>query len=54
MRIVPVPYGHPDATKLIADVQQVYVDLYAVEDATPMNPEECMSPNWRAAAGTRG
>jgi GNAT superfamily N-acetyltransferase len=49
-----VPYGHPDAAKLIAAVQQIYVELYAVEDITPMSPEEFDLPNGVFLVGYEG
>lgn len=54
LRIVPVSYGHPDATKLIADVQQVYFELYGFEDNTPTQPEEFTPPNGLFLVGYQG
>jgi len=49
-----VPFGHPDTAKLVAAVQQVYVDLYAAEDITPMNPEEFEPPEGMFLVGYQG
>lgn len=35
---VGVPFGHPDALRLIAEVQQEYVVRYGGEDETPLDP----------------
>ncbi|MEE1929485.1 GNAT family N-acetyltransferase [Streptomyces sp. TRM 70351] len=40
MQIIPIPYDHPDAVKLDAEVQQEYAERYASEgDVTPLAPE---------------
>ena len=44
MEIRAVAYDHPDATKMMAEVQQVYVGLYGDEDATPMDPAQFVPP----------
>ncbi len=44
MDIRVVPYDHPDATKMIAEVQLEYVDRYGGEDITPMNPAQFALP----------
>ncbi|MEU8638834.1 GNAT family N-acetyltransferase [Amycolatopsis sp. NPDC048633] len=54
MRIVPVPFDHPDAAKLMAAVQQVYVERYGDEDATPMNPEQFDPPAGLFLVGYQG
>ncbi|WP_284743737.1 GNAT family N-acetyltransferase [Amycolatopsis sp. RTGN1] len=54
MRIVPVPFDHPDAVTLMAAVQQVYVDRYGSEDATPMNPEQFDPPAGLFLVGYQG
>ena len=54
MRIVPVPYDHPDAAKLMAAVQQVYVERYGSEDATPMNPGQFDPPAGLFLVGYQG
>ena len=38
LRIVRVGFGHPDAMRLIAEVQQEYVARYGGEDETPLDP----------------
>ncbi|UOZ10770.1 GNAT family N-acetyltransferase [Amycolatopsis sp. WQ 127309] len=54
MRIVPVPYDHPDAAKLMAAVQQVYVERYGDEDATPMDPAQFDPPQGLFLIGYQG
>jgi GNAT superfamily N-acetyltransferase len=44
VRIEQVAYDHPDATKLIAEVQQEYVQRYGGEDTTPVDPAEFAPP----------
>ncbi|MFB9908027.1 GNAT family N-acetyltransferase [Allokutzneria oryzae] len=39
-----VSYDHPDAVKLIAEVQQEYVVRYGDEDVTPVDPAEFAPP----------
>ena len=41
----PLPYHHPDAQRLIADVQQEYVRRYGGPDQTPVDTEEFNPPN---------
>jgi GNAT superfamily N-acetyltransferase len=38
LEIVRVDYGHPDATRLIAEVQAEYVVRYGGPDRTPLDP----------------
>lgn len=40
-----MPYGHPDAVRLIAEVQQEYVTRYGDQDRTPLSPAEFSPPN---------
>jgi len=40
-----VPYDHPDAAALVAQVQRVYVERYGGEDATPVDPAEFAPPH---------
>ncbi|WP_410671130.1 GNAT family N-acetyltransferase [Amycolatopsis sp. cmx-4-68] len=54
MRIVPVPFDHPDAAKLMAAVQQVYVERYGSEDATPMSPADFDPPEGLFLVGYQG
>lgn len=44
MRIDVVAFDHPDAVKLIAEVQQEYVVRYGGEDVTPVDPAEFAPP----------
>lgn len=39
-----VPYDHPDAAKLMAEVQLEYVALYGDEDSTPLDPAQFEPP----------
>jgi GNAT superfamily N-acetyltransferase len=54
VRIVPVPYDHPDAAKLMAAVQQVYVERYGGEDATPLDAEQFDPPQGLFLVGYQG
>ena len=45
MQIKEVGYGDPDASKLIADVQQEYVVRYGGPDGTPVDPAEFTPPS---------
>ncbi|WP_206313687.1 GNAT family N-acetyltransferase [Streptomyces coryli] len=45
MRIVPVPYDHPDAVKLDELVQLEYVERYGESDASPMDPAHFEPPH---------
>ena len=38
LRIERVPFGHPDAVRLVAEVQQEYVVRYGGMDETPLDP----------------
>lgn len=44
MRIEILPYDHPDAVPLIAEVQQEYVVRYGEVDMTPVDPGEFAAP----------
>ncbi|HEY0717558.1 MAG TPA: GNAT family N-acetyltransferase [Streptosporangiaceae bacterium] len=44
MRIKAVGYGDPDASRLIAEVQQEYVVRYGGRDDTPVDPAEFSPP----------
>jgi GNAT superfamily N-acetyltransferase len=44
MEIRAVPYDHPDAIKLIEDVQAEYVIRYGGRDGTPVDPDEFSPP----------
>jgi GNAT superfamily N-acetyltransferase len=41
----PTPFDHPDSRRLIAEVQQVYVERYGGEDATVVDPSEFDAPD---------
>lgn len=45
MDIRPVSFEHPDATKLIEEVQQEYVSRYGDPDFTPVDPAEFAPPD---------
>lgn len=38
LSLVRVPFGHPDAMRLIAEVQEEYVVRYGSQDETPLDP----------------
>ncbi len=40
-----MPYDHPDAVALIAEVQREYVVRYGEEDLTPVDPAQFAPPN---------
>lgn len=44
MRIDEVAYDHPDAARLVEEVQQEYVTRYGGGDATPVEPSEFAAP----------
>jgi GNAT superfamily N-acetyltransferase len=44
MDIHAVAYDHPDAAKLIAEVQQEYVVRYGDPDVTPVDPADFAAP----------
>ena len=44
MRLCAVGYDHPDAVRLIAEVQQEYVRRYGGEDSTPLGPADFVPP----------
>ncbi|MFE2757096.1 GNAT family N-acetyltransferase [Actinosynnema sp. NPDC059335] len=44
MELCTLAYDHPDSVKLIADIQQVYVDRYGEADVTPVDPAEFAPP----------
>ncbi|GAA2778454.1 GNAT family N-acetyltransferase [Saccharopolyspora taberi] len=45
MRIEIVDYEHPDAKRLIDELQQIYVDRYGDEDITPVDPAQFEPPS---------
>jgi GNAT superfamily N-acetyltransferase len=44
VELCTVPYDHPDAVKLITELQQVFVDRYGEEDLTPVDPAQFSPP----------
>ncbi|MBW0117253.1 GNAT family N-acetyltransferase [Pseudonocardia abyssalis] len=44
MELRPVPFDHPDALRLIAEVQAFYRERYGDEDTTPLDPSEFAAP----------
>lgn len=40
----PTPFDHPDAVRLIAEVQSFYRGRYGDEDTTPVDPAEFATP----------
>ena len=51
MDIRVVGYAHPDAQRLIAEVQQEYVARYGSMDASPVDPAEFDAPQGQFAVG---
>jgi GNAT superfamily N-acetyltransferase len=54
VRIEQVAYDHPDAARLIAEVQQEYVRRYGGEDGTPVDPAEFAPPGGVFLVGYEG
>jgi GNAT superfamily N-acetyltransferase len=48
------PFDHPDAVRLIAEIQQVYVERYGGEDATVVDPREFDPPGGLFVVGYVG
>jgi GNAT superfamily N-acetyltransferase len=48
-----VPFDHPDACKLIDEVQQEYVTRYGDPDVTPVDPDEFAPPKGIFLVGYR-
>ncbi|MEV6716934.1 GNAT family N-acetyltransferase [Lentzea sp. NPDC051208] len=44
MELCTRPYDHPDSVKMIADLQQVYVERYGDVDITPVDPAQFAAP----------
>ncbi|MET8760537.1 GNAT family N-acetyltransferase [Lentzea sp. NPDC004782] len=44
MELCTRAYDHPDSVKLIADLQQVFVERYGDEDITPVDPAQFAAP----------
>lgn len=54
LRIERVPYGHPDAVRLIEQVQQEYVARYGSRDESPVEPEMFEPPGGSFFVGYAG
>lgn len=54
LRVVRRAIDHPDARALVSAVQQVYVDLYGGEDATPIEPGHFDPPDGSFFVGYLG
>jgi GNAT superfamily N-acetyltransferase len=54
VEIRTLAYDHPDAMKLIAEVQQVYVARYGTQDLTPVDPAEFSPPGGLFLVGYDG
>jgi GNAT superfamily N-acetyltransferase len=54
LELRPTPFDHPDAVRLIAEVQQVYVERYGGEDATLVDPREFDAPGGLFLVGYAG
>jgi len=44
LELRPTPFDHPDAVRLIGEIQQVYRERYGNADATPVEPVEFAAP----------
>jgi GNAT superfamily N-acetyltransferase len=44
-QVVPLPITHPDAVRLVEEVQQEYVVRYGGRDETPLDPSYFEPPN---------
>ena len=44
MELCTRTYDHPDSVKLIADLQQVFVERYGSQDITPVDPAQFAAP----------
>ncbi|MCX2953489.1 GNAT family N-acetyltransferase [Lentzea sp. NEAU-D7] len=44
MELCTRAYDHPDSVKMIADLQQVYVERYGDVDVTPVDPAQFAAP----------
>ncbi|QGK71171.1 GNAT family N-acetyltransferase [Allosaccharopolyspora coralli] len=54
MRIEVASYDHPDARRLVDEVQQEYLLRYGEHDSTPMTVEEFAAPRGLFLLGYRG
>jgi len=53
VRIEVVAYDHPDAARLVAEVQQEYEARYGSQDASPVDPTEFAAPRGLFLVGYR-
>jgi GNAT superfamily N-acetyltransferase len=54
VRIVALPVTHPDAGRLVEEVQQEYVARYGGPDESPVDPAEFAPPHGRFFVGYLG
>jgi GNAT superfamily N-acetyltransferase len=54
VRIDAVAYDHPDAAKLVAEVQQEYTERYGSHDSSPVDPAEFSPPGGVFLVGYTG
>ncbi len=54
LSITDIGYDHPDAQRLIAEVQAEYVQRYGGPDSTPVDPREFAPPRGLFAVGYAG
>ncbi len=54
LELRPVPLDHPDAVRLVAEIQAFYRVRYGDEDATPVDPAEFGAPRGFFAVGYVG
>jgi GNAT superfamily N-acetyltransferase len=54
LELRPTPVDHPDALRLIAELQQVYRERYGGEDATEVDPREFDTPGGFFVVGYAG
>ncbi|MCL8024606.1 GNAT family N-acetyltransferase [Nocardioides bruguierae] len=52
--LVRVGYGHPDAVRLVEEVQAVYVERYGGPDVTPLDPAMFVPPTGSFLVGYLG
>src|SRR5690606_29632764 len=54
LELRPTPFDHPDAQRLIAELQDVYRERYGGEDDTPVDPREFAPPGGHFVVGYAG
>jgi GNAT superfamily N-acetyltransferase len=54
LELRPTPADHPDALRLIGQIQQVYVERYGGEDVTVLDPREFDGPRGLFLVGYAG